>query len=117
MGIHNHFWSTSQKKEFKMNILRTVASAVILTLRWFSAVLAHCGVEFQKKISSACSLEHTWTLVVKQFFSPMHTVGVRVTESKKQSNHGKSGQQLQCPGTAVGWKQKFFLYHQGRQDR
>ena len=31
-----------------MNILRTVASAVILTLGWFSAVLAHCGVEFQK---------------------------------------------------------------------
>jgi hypothetical protein len=46
MGIHNYFWPTSQKKVFKMNILRTVASAVILTLGWFSAVLAHCGVEF-----------------------------------------------------------------------
>jgi hypothetical protein len=47
----------------------------------------------------------------------MHTVGVRVTESKKQSNHGKSGQQLHCAGTALWWKQKKFLYHQGRQDR
>ena len=48
MGINNHFWPTSQKNVFKTNILITVASAVILTLGWFSAVLAHCGVEFQK---------------------------------------------------------------------
>ena len=72
---------------------------------------------FKKKFSSACSLEHTWTMIVKQFFSPMHTVGSRVTESKKHSNHIKSGQKLHCAGTAVWWSQKKFLYHQGRQDR
>ena len=61
------------------------------------------GWNFKKNFSSAFSLDHAWTLIVKQFFNSMHTVGSRVTESKKQSNHVKSGQKLQCPGTAVGW--------------
>ena len=103
MGIDNHFWPTLKKKVFKTIGFTTVAPAVILTLGQFSAVLAQCGVKFQKKNSSAFSLDHAWTLIVKQFFNPMHTVGSRVTESKKQSNHVKSGQKLQCPGTAVGW--------------
>ena len=60
------------------------------------------GWNFKKKSSAFC-LEHAWTLIIKQFFNPMHTVGSRVTESKKQSNHVKSGQKLQCPGTPVGW--------------
>ena len=49
MGIDNHFWPTSQRKVFKIGGRCTIWSAVILTLGWFSAVLAHCGVEFQKK--------------------------------------------------------------------
>ena len=49
MGIDNHFWPTSKKKVFKMNIFLTVASGVILTLGQKSAVPAQCGVEFQKK--------------------------------------------------------------------
>ena len=48
MGIDNHFWPTSQRKVFKIGGRCTIWSAVILTLGWFSAVLAHCGVEFQK---------------------------------------------------------------------
>jgi hypothetical protein len=47
-------------------------------------------------------------MIIKQYFSPMHTVGSRVTESKKQSNHLKSGQKLHCAGTAVWWSQDFF---------
>jgi hypothetical protein len=43
-----------------------------------------------KKKSSACSLEHAWSMIIKQFFVPLHTVGSRVMESKKQSNHVKS---------------------------
>ena len=49
MGIDNHFWPTIKGKCFKMNILCTVAPAVILTLGQFSADLAQCGVKFQKK--------------------------------------------------------------------
>ena len=113
--IHNHFWPTSRKKVFKIGRKSTVASAVILTLDQASAVLAQCAVEFQKK-SSACSLEHAWTMIIKQKFSPMHTLGSRVTESKKQSNLVKSGQKLHCAVTALWWTQKFFIYHQGRQD-
>jgi hypothetical protein len=57
-------------------------------------------------------------LVVKQFFSPMHTVGVRVTESKKQSNHVKSGQKLHCVGTDFGGrKKKFFTTRDVRTGR
>ena len=33
---------------------------------------------------------------LNNFFSSMHTVGSRVTKSKKPSNHVKSGQKLQC---------------------
>ena len=106
MGIDNHFWPTSQRKVFKMGGRCTILSAVILTLGWFSAVLAHCGVEFQFFFSSACSLEHAWSMILKQFFSPMHTVRSRVTESKKQSNHVKSRQKLQRAGTAVWWSKK-----------
>ena len=49
MGIDNHFWPTSQRKVFKIGGRCTILSAAILTLGWFSAVLAQCGVEFQKK--------------------------------------------------------------------
>ena len=48
MGIHNHFWPTSQKKVFKSGRKCTIAPAVILTLGQFLAISAHCGVEFQK---------------------------------------------------------------------
>ena len=51
------------------------------------------------------SLDNAWSMILKQFFSPMHTV----TESKKQSNHIKSGQKLHCAGTAVGWSHFFFF--------
>ena len=44
------FWPTSKRKVFKTNSLFTVASAQILTLGQFSAVLAQCAVEIQKKI-------------------------------------------------------------------
>ena len=103
MCIHNHFWPTFKRKVFKIGRKSTGASAVILTLGQKSAVSAQCGVEFQKKFSSAFSLDHPWTLMLKQFFNPMHTVGSTVTESKKQLTHVQSGQKLQCPGTAVGW--------------
>ena len=85
-----------------------MASAVILTLDQVSAVLAQCAVEFKKK-SSACSLEHAWTMIIKQKFSPMHTLGSRVTESKKQSNLVKSGQKLHCAVTALWWTQIFLF--------
>ena len=49
MGIDNHFWPTSQRKVFKIGGRCTILSTAILTLGWFSAVLAQCGVEFQKK--------------------------------------------------------------------
>ena len=102
--IHNHFWPTSKEKWFKTNILPTVASAVILTLGQKSAVSAQCVVEFQKKkIWSAGAREHAWSMIIKQFFSPMHTVGSTVTESKKQLTQVRSGQKLQCPGATVGW--------------
>ena len=100
--IHNHFWPTSKEKWFKTNILPTVVSAVILTLGQKSAVPAQCGVEFQKKICSAGAREHAWSMIIKQIFSPMHTVGSTVTESKKQLTQVRSGQKLQRPGTAVG---------------
>jgi hypothetical protein len=38
-----------QKKVFKIGRKSAGASAVILTLGWFSAVSAQCGVEFQKQ--------------------------------------------------------------------
>ena len=101
--IHNHSWPTSKKKVFKTNIFSTVASAVILTLGQKSAVPAQCGVEFQKKnLFSRCP----GTCLVNDYitnFSPMHKVGSTVTESKKQLSQVRSGQTLQCPGTAVGW--------------
>jgi hypothetical protein len=90
---------------------------VDLTLDQFSAVSAQCAVEFQKKNASACTWEHAWSMIIKQIFSPMHTVGSTGPESKKLSNQVKSGQKLQCPGTAVGWSQKNFLYHPGHRDR
>ena len=117
MCIHNHFWPTSKRKVFKIGRKSTGASAVILTLGWFSAVLANCGVEFQFFFSSACSLEYAWSMILKQFFTPMHTVRSRVTESKKQSNHVRSCQNLQRAGTAVWWSNVFWFYPQGRQDR
>ena len=117
MCIHNHFWPTSKRKVFKIGRKSTVASAVILTLDQKSAVRPSVGWNFKKKFSSAFSLDHPWTLMLKQFFNPMHTVGSTVTESKKQLTHVKSGQKLQCPGTAKGGSQKFFLYHPGRRDR
>ena len=101
--IHNHFWPTSRKKVFKIGRKSTVALAVILTLGQKSAVPAQCGVEFQKKfLFSRCP----GTCLVndyKTIFSPMHTVGSTVTESKKQLTQVRSGQKLQCPGTTVGW--------------
>jgi hypothetical protein len=48
MGIQNHFWPRSKKKVFKIGRKSAGASAVILTLGWFSAVSAQCQVEFQK---------------------------------------------------------------------
>jgi hypothetical protein len=50
MVIDNHFWPTSQRKVFKIGGSCTIVPAVILTLHWFSAFSAKCGVEFQKKI-------------------------------------------------------------------
>ena len=98
--IHNHFWPTSRKKIGRKS---TVASAVVLTLGQKSAVLAQCGVEFQKKnLFSRCP----GTCLVNDYktnFSPMHTMGSTVTESKKQLTQVRSGQKLQCPGTTVGW--------------
>ena len=103
MGIDNHFWPTSKEKVFKTGSQTTAASAVILTLGQKSAVSAQCGVEFQKKNLSAGAREHAWSMIIKQIFSPMHTVGSTVTESKKQLTQVRSGQKLQCPGTTVGW--------------
>ena len=103
MCIHNHFWPTSKEKVFKTGSRTTAASAVILTLGQKSAVPAQCGVEIQIFFWSAAAWEHTWSMILKPFFTPMHTVGSTGKISKKLSNHVKSGQKLQCPGTAVGW--------------
>ena len=62
-----------------------------------------------KRKSSECSLEHYWSMIIKQKNSPMHTAGSRVTESKFQSNHVKSCQKPQCAGTALWWTQKKFF--------
>ena len=101
--IHNHFWPTSKRKVFKIGGSCTIVPTVILTLGQKSAVPAQCGVEFQKKILfSSCP----GTCLVNDYktnFSPMHTVGSTVTESKKQLTQVRSGQKLQCPGTTVGW--------------
>ena len=103
MCIHNHFWPTSKEKVFKTGSRTTAASAVILTLGQKSAVPAQCGVEIQNFFWSAAAWEHAWSMILKPFFTPMHTVGSTGKISKKLSNHVKSGQKLQCPGTAVGW--------------
>ena len=117
MGIDNHFWPTSKRKVFKIGGSCTIVPTVILTLGQKSAVPAQCGVEFQNFFWSAAAWEHAWSMILKPFFTPMHTVGSTGKISKKLSNHVKSGQKLQCPGTAVGWSQNFFLYHLGRRDR
>ena len=61
------------------------------------------GSNFKKNFCSAGAREHAWSMIIKQIFSPMHTVGSTVTESKKQLTQVRSGQKLQCPGTTVGW--------------
>ena len=62
-----------------------------------------CGGIFKKVISMFLGtyLDYDYDTF---FFSNAH----RVTESKTQSNHVKSGQKLQCPSTAVGWSQILF---------
>ena len=47
MCIHNHFWPTTKGKYSKFGGKCTISSAVILTLGWFLAVSAHCGMELQ----------------------------------------------------------------------
>ena len=61
------------------------------------------GSKFKIFFWSAAAWEHAWSMILKPFFTPMHTVGSTGKISKKLSNHVKSGQKLQCPGTAVGW--------------
>ena len=62
------------------------------------------GSNFKKKKKcSAVAREHAWSMIIKQFFSYMHTAGSTGPESKKLSNHVKSGQKLQCPGAVLGW--------------
>ena len=107
MCIHNHFWPTTKGKYSKIGGKCTILSAVILTLGWFLAVSAHCGMELQIFFPSECSLDHPWSMSILQFFTPMHTAGSKNPERKKQSNHVKSGQKLQCAGTALWWAQNF----------
>ena len=99
-----------------MNILRTVASAVILTLGWFSAVLAHCGVEFHfffiSMFLGTCLVNDSKT----NFFSHAHSA----LQSDGKQKTVKS-RQIRSKATlcryALWWTQKKILYHQGRQDR
>ena len=74
MCIHNHFWSTSKRKVFKIGRKSTVASAVILTLGQKSAVSAQCGVEFQiffliSSCLGTCLVNDTKTI----FYSHAHS--------------------------------------------
>ena len=102
MCIHNHFWSTSKKKCLKQTVCSQLHRHWFWPSASFQLFRPTVGWNFKKNFSSAFSLDHPWTLIIKQFFNPMYTVGSTVTESKKQSNHVKSGQKLQCPGTATG---------------
>ena len=103
MCIHNHFWPT-----FKIKCLK-LAENPQWRRQWFwpsarnQLFRPSVGSNFKKKFCSAVAREHAWSMIIKQIFSPMHTVGSTVTESKKQLTQVRSGQKLQCPSTTVGW--------------
>ena len=103
MGIDNHFWPTSKKKCSK----QTVCPQWRWQWFWPSArnqlFRPSVGSNFKKIFCSAGAWEHAWSMIIKQIFSPMHTVGSTVMESKKQLTQVRSGQKLQCPGMTVGW--------------
>ena len=108
MCIHNHFWPTSKQKLFKSGSKCTIAPAVDFDPRLvFSCYGPLWGGISKKKNLPECSLEHTWLMLTLPFFSPMHTAGSIIPQSKKNSNHVKSGQKLQCAGAALWWAQKF----------
>ena len=117
MCKNNYSWPTIKGKKFKMG------GPYILSCRGrFDPrsvfMLFRPSVQWKlKRKSSECSLEHYWSMIIKQKNSPMHTAGSRVTESKFQSNHVKSCQKPQCAGTALWWTQKKILYQQGHQNK
>ena len=103
MGIDNYFWPTSKKKCLKQSVLPQWRR------QWFwpsarnQLFRPSVGSNFKKKFWSAVAWEHAWSMIIKQIFFPMHTVGSTGPPSKKQLSQVRSGQKLQCPGTAVGW--------------
>ena len=89
MGIDNHFWPTSQRKVFKIGGRCTIWSAVILTLGWFSAVLAHCGVEFQifffiSMFLGICLVNDTKTIFYSHAHSGLHRQDKQKTVKSRQ---------------------------------
>ena len=102
MGINNHFWPKSKKNCLKL------AAGPQRRRQWFwpsarnQLFRPSVGSNFKKIFWSAVAWEHAWSMIIKQFFSYMHTAGSTGPESKKLSNQVKSGQKLQRPGTAAG---------------
>ena len=106
--IHNHFWPTSREKVFKIGRKSTVASAVILTLGQKSAVLAQCGVEFQKKILfSRCPGTCLVNDYKTNFFPHAHS-GLHSDGKQKTANSGQIRSKATMPRHDCRVVVKFF---------